>query len=549
MANKFIEKHKKKSLWALLLLLFRGRNKYIALLVVVMLLSIPFVATSDMMERFLNLSSVRSMLSSLGLERVVASLTHNNKYSGDFLKSTFSDLKAEYEANNLWNKVTGGMDSRGGEDGTIAFVRFGEDFLNYGKNKKSKNGKNSEISDYISKDDSENGMGADGVDLNNPGPDSYGNGMGVDGIGGMGSANGRLKSSLFANGIGSGMFGSNMMNGGSHNAGGSGGYGPYINRKDFNGKGGSGYGGKSIASSALDDIKKTVPDAKDPKGGSKVKKMGKLTAFGWKNVGYTKKGANIDVSVTGNRRALFQMGETLATTSMAYKQNPAYEYQAAYTGATYDGNTMNGDIVVTDPEINTTVPDTAYVSDVVDSAQHWEEIAKECSDAQATNGTRISELQKEMDDISKTMGKPPKCCKNVGPWNSKVSRLVSLCNELNSNSVALSQKCGGSTPQTINCQQSYGKLHIKPCSKWKCWLGIILAIVGLLVGFLMGGFLGAIIGAVVGFAVGSIGSMYLQMMAMASAFAGAGAYFADKGSEKAINVTEEVNKDVADENK
>ncbi|MBP7795806.1 MAG: DUF456 domain-containing protein [Elusimicrobiales bacterium] len=541
MANKFIEKHKKKSLWALLLLLFRGRNKYVALLVVVMLLSVPFVATSDMMERFLNLSSVRSMLSSLGLERIVASLTHSGRHSGDLLKSTFSDLKAEYEANNLWNKVTGGMDYRGGENGTIAFVRFGEDFLNYGKNKKSKGGKNGDISDYISKDDSENGMGADGVDLNNPGPDSDENW-----IGGMSSANGRLKSSMFANGIGNGMSGSNMMNGGGYNAGG---YGPYINRNDFNGKGGSGYGGKNVASSALDDVKKNVPEAKDPKGGSKVKKMGKLTAFGWKNVGYTKKGANIDVSVTGNRRALFQMGETLATTSMAYKQNPAYEYQAAYTGATYDGNTMNADIVVTDPEINTTVPDTAYVSDVVDSAQHWEEIAKECSDAQATNGTRISELQKEMDDISKTMGKPPKCCKNVGPWNSKVSQMVAKCNELNSNSVALSQKCGGSTPQTINCQQSYGKLHIKPCSKWKCWLGIILAIVGLLVGFLMGGFLGAIIGAVIGFAVGSLGSMYLQLMAMGSAFAGAGAYFADKGSEKAINVTEEVNKDVADENK
>jgi len=523
MANKFIEKHKRKSLLALLLMLFRGRTKYIVLLIIIILFSIPFVATSDMVERFFGLSPVRYAVKLLGLESVMASI--NPKYSGDILKATFDKLKQEYEANSLWNKITGGVEDRSGI-GTLAMVRAGEGFgLEDKAGKKSKDKNTAGIDGVVDKENAEKGEGADGVNFDD-------------------IISGRLsKDSL-------GLSGLNLGKGSFPYSSNSIGYGPYADKSLFGaGKGGIGYAGKSnLSSSSLNNIKNNVPNVSDPtlkKGKVKTAKMGNLTAFGWKNVGYTKKGSKVDVNVSGSKRALFQMGETLATTSMAYKQNPAYEYQATYTGSTYDGTSVSGDIINTAGDTNTTLPDTGYVSDIIDSSQHWQEIAQKCQEAQAVHGTNISKLQDEIDEISKTMTNPPKCCKNVSSWNNKVNTLVQKCNQLNNESTLLAQKCGSQNPQTVNCQQTYGKLYIKPCSKWKCWLGFILAIVGALIGFLIAGPIGAIIGAAIGFAIGSVASIYFQMAAMGAAFAGAGAYFADQKSEKAIKVVEDINKDIA----
>ncbi len=143
------------------------------------------------------------------------------------------------------------------------------------------------------------------------------------------------------------------------------------------------------------------------------------------------------------------------------------------------------------------------------------------------------------------MGKPPKCCSSsVHSWNKKVSLLVQKCNELNVESQTLGQKCQNSNPQIVNCQQSYGRLYIKPCSKKKCWLGLVFGVIGFLIGFLIGGFIGAIIGAAIGFAIGQMASIYLAMAGMGAAFAGVGAYFANDKSKEAIKTVEDVNKDV-----
>jgi hypothetical protein len=544
MGSKFIEKHKRKSILGLLLLLFRGRSKYIALLVIVILFSLPFVATSDMIERFFGISAVRYLVKLFGLESVIASI--NPKYSTDIIKATFDRLKQETQDYNLWNKIGLGEENRG-ERGGLQFVKVDDEIFNK-KEGKTKKGERDVDVGYSR--DKEGGEGDREVDL-----DDIISGKG----GGLGlSLNSDLFSNGFGSGFGGGLFGNSGFGGSSafgKNTFGS--YGPFIAKDTFQGSKnnfGVNYKGKgSIGSNALDNIKGNIPDVSNlslsKKGKVKVSKMGSLTAYGWKNVGYTKKGAVVDVNTSGSRRALFQMGETLATTSMAYKQNPAYEYQAAYTGATYDGNSLNLDIVQTAGDSNTTLPDTGYVSDVIGSAEHWEEIAKKCQDAQAVHGTAISKLQDEIDNILKTMTNPPKCCNHgaVSKWNSKVSQLVEKCNQINSHSVSLANECGSSTPQTVNCQSTYGKLYIKPCSKWKCWLGFILAIVGALIGFLIGGFIGAIIGAAIGFALGTVASIYLQMAAMGAAFAGAGAYFADQKSQKAIDVVEDINKDVAKE--
>ncbi len=552
MGSKFIEKHKRKSLLALLLLLFKGRNKYIVLLIMIILFSIPFVATSDMIERFFGLSPVRYAIKFLGLESVMSSL--NPKYSTDITKTLFEKLKDEYDSYSLWNKIRGSSDEerRLKGKGSIELVKLDEIQKlqeRYRKDKDGKKGKygnegryeEEELDGVIDKEEVEKGKGAEGVNLDgilgrSRGVGEFGEGFASDIYGGS------FASSRFGSSKDGGNVAWTFGKYSSHDK-----YGPYLAKDFLKSKG---YASKqSIASVSLNNIKNNIPEASNPNLGKakvKVSKMGSLTAFNWKNVGYTKQDTKAKVNVSGSKRALFQMGETLATTSMAYLQKPAYETQAVYTAATYDGIPLSGNVINADGDPVTSMPDTAYVSEVTDSVQHWEEIAKKCEDAQKVHGTRISTLQKEMDEITKTMGKPPKCCSSaVHKWNAKVKLLVAKCNELNEHSKALGQECGNSNPQIINCQQTYGKLYIKPCSKWICWLGIILAIIGLLIGFMIGGFLGAVIGAAIGFAVGFAGSMYMQMAAMGAAFAGAGAYFADKESEKAIQVTEEINKDVA----
>ena len=556
MGNKFIERHKRKTLLALLLLLFRGRTKYIALLVIVILFSLPFVATSDMIERFFGLSPVKYMLKFLGLESVVASI--NPKYSTDIIKATFDRLKQETREYSLWNKVGLGEEDRG-ERGTLAFVKVDDEIF---KKKEGKNGKTGREVDigYRNEEEGENQE----VDL-----DDIISGKGGD----LGLS---LNTDLFSNGFGSrfngGLFGNSGSDGVSDfgkNTFGS--YGPFIAKDTFQGSKnnfGIDYKGKgSIGLNALNNIKENIPDVSNlylnKKGKVKVSKMGSLTAYGWKNVGYTKKGAVVDVNTTGSRRALFQMGEALATTSMAYKQNPAYEYQAAYTGATYDGNKINADLITTNNEPSTTLPDTAYVGDMISSSQEWEKLAKKCSDSESIHGTAVSKLQKEIDDLLKH-NKPPSTCCDCGAvqrWNRVVEQVIDRCRQINSHLSQLAIDCQNSAPQQIDCNGSYGKLYMKCC---KCkkgfggffggFFGIILgAIIGGLLGFLTFGTLFAIaIGAAIGAAIGGMLSGMNPLMALlggilpGGSFLALGGMFGNKESATAIKTTEEIQKDIRD---
>jgi len=554
MGNKFIERHKRKTLLALLLLLFRGRTKYIALLVIVILFSLPFVATSDMIERFFGLSPVQYMLKFLGLESVVASI--NPKYSTDIIKATFDRLKQETQGYSLWNKA-GICEEDRGERGTLAFVKVDDEIF---KKKEGKNGKTGRKVDIGYRNEEEGGNKE--VDL-----DDIISGKSGD----LGLS---LNTDLFSNGFGSrfgdGLFENSGSGGGSdfgRNTFGS--YGPFIAKDTFQGSKnnfGVDYKGKgSIGLNALDNIKGNIPDVSNlslnKKGKVKVSKMGSLTAYGWKNVGYTKKGAVVDVNTTGSRRALFQMGETLAMTSMAYKQNPAYEYQAAYTGATYDGNKINADLITTNNEPSTTLPDTAYVGDMISSSQEWEKLAKKCSDSQSTNGTAVSKLQKEIDDLLKHNKPPSTCCKcgAVKRWNRIVDQIIDRCRKINFHLSQLAIDCQNSAPQQIDCNGNYGKLYMKCC---KCKKGFFGGLIGMIIGAIIGALLAALffgftltviaIGAAIGAAVGGMLSGMNPLMALLSAilpggsFLALGGMFGNEKSATAIKTTEEIQKDIRD---
>ena len=68
-----------------------------------------------------------------------------------------------------------------------------------------------------------------------------------------------------------------------------------------------------------------------------------------------------------------------------------------------------------------------------------------------------------------------------------------LCNDFNVHEAQQAAACQ-ITSKPMNCN-SYSKMRIKPCSKWKCWLAIILMI-------LLGGLFGIIGMIAVGVMIG-----------------------------------------------
>jgi hypothetical protein len=283
------------------------------------------------------------------------------------------------------------------------------------------------------------------------------------------------------------------------------GSGPYANRTMLSGPGGSsGRGGASMYSNVMKNSASKVPV---PAGPAKVntKKMGRVSGFAWKNVGYKNKSAMMDTKL-GSKKPMFQLAETFGMTGTAFREkDSAYEYQASYVGSTYDGNDVNLDVIQSDGDATApVVPDTSFTGDLISGAGDLQEQAKACSDAQGTHGAKMSEDGKKMDDTAKTLGSPPKCCSSgVGAWNSKINSIIGYCNDFNVNEAQLAAKCQNKS-SPMDCA-SYSKMRIKPCSKWKCWLAVFLMI---FLGFLFFGLIGALIVGVL--AAGSMmgGSMF-----------------------------------------
>ncbi len=480
MGNKFIEKHRRKSILATLLFIFRGRVKFVAILLMVTILSVPFVISGEMLGRIIELRPVAAFLRSIGMASVVSTI--NPKYSNDLLKAALDKAAQDSENNSFWNRflksVSNTMPAGGSGVSSITLIRGGISDVGPMELKDPKGGKAAagKVKGVVSEEEKASGEYGGDVDLSSLLAAGGGEG-GQDGLYGD-------------------VMGENLADrfGGSGNA-------PYM--------GGSSFGGGPLVTGRTPGMYNKVYS----QSGSKVplpgkpsrintKTMGRVSGFSWKNVGYNKKNTKMDVK-QGNKRPMFQLAETFAMTATAHKSKTAApEYQAAYTGATYDGNDVNLDVIETDAGA-TTVPDTALTGDLIAGAAAMQEEAKVCSDAQGTHGAQMSEDGKKMDDTMKSLGKPPKCCSSaVGRWNAKIDRIISYCKDFNLHEAQLAAACQNKS-SPMNCG-SYNKMKIKKCSKLKCFLSIILAIIMIIVGFFTFG-IGTVIGmALVGAGFGMI---------------------------------------------
>ena len=466
MASKFVEKHKRKSVLAALAFIFSGKVKYVSILLMVVILSVPFVISGETLSSMIELPGVAAFLKSVGLGSVVSSI--NPKYSNDIMKSALAKAMQDSEQNSFWNKFLRSINATmppAGAPSTMDMIRGGKDDI-FGpaviKDDMAKRGPG-QVKGAVN--DEEKARGENGDDVNLEGMLAGGAGAG----GGYGDSMGQNLAGNFANG--------GAMSGSA----------PYMDRTMLGGPGTAASGrGAGMYSQAMGSAGSKVPVPGTPQK-INVKRMGRVSGFSWKNVGFKTANAKVDVKLS-SKKPMFQLAQTFAMTGSAYKsKDSALEYQAAYTGTTYDGNDSNLDVIQTDAA-SPAVPDTAFTGDLMTDTQGLQDQAKACSDAQGSYGAQMSEDGKMMEDTGKSLGSPPKCCSSgVGAWNSKIDQIISYCNDYNVNEAQLSAKCQNKS-SPMDCG-SYHKMHINPCSKLMCWLMIILMI---LLAFLTFGLMAAL---------------------------------------------------------
>lgn len=446
MGSKFIRRFEKRNLLFFLLLLFKGRAKYVTISLLMVAASLPFMASTETIERMLELPPVASFLKSVGLGGVISAI--NPGYSTAGFKAALDKATADSSRDSFWNKFLSSINSTlPPADGpsSMAMIRGGGDISGPRVLKNEKYA--GPVKGVVNAEERAGGA------------------VNLEGMLSNAAGDGGVYGDLMGMNLGDSSYGA-----------------PFVNRTLVS-KGGAGSQSDGMYNHALSQAGNRIPVPGRPQ---KVngKRMGKVSGFSWKNVGYRTKNAKVD---TLNRKTapLFQLAATFSMTDSVYKSpKSAPEYQASYVGATYDGNNVNAD-VITDAA-PPAVPDTGFTGDTYRGQQ----IARECTDAQAVYGTRMSDDAAEMDNRSKMA--QPKCYGNIGPWNANVNRMAWLCNDFNASDDALSAACQSHNPDRMQCEKftnntEHGGMIIKKCKKpagkWKIFM-MLLAIVLLVIAVL-----------------------------------------------------------------
>lgn len=452
MGSKFVEKHKRKSVLAALLFIFQGRAKYVGILLIVTILSVPFVISSETLSGIVNFAPVSAFLNRVGLSSLVSAI--NPKYSNDVLRAALDKAAEDSAQNSFWSKFLKSVNATmppAGSQNSIAMIRGGGDLfgpLELKDADKTRRGPG-QVKGAVNETERARGETGDDVNLEA----LLGNVAGGNGLYGD-----QMGQNL------AGRFGEGNAASGS---------GPYVSRTMFGGPGGTQAKGSDMYASVMAQAGGKVPVPGAPQRVS-VKKMGRVSGFSWKNVGYRTKSARVDVKLN-SKRSMFQLAETFSMSGSAFKsKDSAYEYQASYVGSTYDGNDVNADVIQAGADTAPSVPDTSFAGDLINGAGDLQQLAKDCSEAEGTNGAKMSEDVKKIKDIAETLGKPPKCCKHgaVDTWNDKLNRSAALCEDSNANGAILAQKCQ-SEQQKMDCNKIRSN-HINKCSKFKCFLAMLL---------------------------------------------------------------------------
>lgn len=427
MAQGLIEKYKRRTLLAALLLVFRGRVKYAAMLLAVAAVSLTFVFSGETFRGMLEIPPIAAMFRALHLGGLAADLSRGPEYSGELVKSAMDKAAADSARASYLNGLKGGaLPCPGCAAGdSLAMVKGNADLDGAG-NKRAGPG---EVTGVVGDEAKARGEGADAVRLDGtlgagvPGGDAglYGGSMGLSlaGLysgGAKRAAAGDRKEGMFANALNQ-----------------AGGMIPIPGRAA------------------------QVPSAR----------MGRASGFSWRNVNYRTRSYALDKKA-GAKRPIFQLAETYSVGNIAREsKDSASEYQAAYIGSTYDGNDVNLDIIQTEAG-QAVFPKTGFP---IVSGGGGSQQAADCAKAQAVNGPKMSEDSAKMDQLSNQLAREsaPACYDDIGSWNQRVAEQGELCKDYNANQAELSRACQTSNT-AMDCSKYFndtasGGMVISKCEK------------------------------------------------------------------------------------
>ena len=489
MATGFVKRHKRKSLLAAILYIFQGRAKYVTMALLVVGVSLPFAFSAETLGRMLAIPSVSAAFRAMGLGGIVSAL--NPTYSGELVKGIMDKAAADSAQGSYWSRLMGTVNSvlpcgAGCHNvSSLGMITGGAEFYNSRTGRAGKKHPG-EIIGAVSAEEKTPGEVADVVDL-----ESMLSGAGVRGG----------DSGLYGD-----LMGANLAD---RYSGGAEGTGPYANRSLISGPGGVVDHRAGMFANVMNQAGGRIPvPARAHRVSAKM--TGRASGFSWKNVGYQTRNNNVDKKL-GSKRPMFQLAETFSMAGSAIKKDTAYEYQAAYTGSTYDGNDVNDDILLGPAEGAPIAPGTALTGADLQTFEALSKAAKECTDSQANEGVKMADDAAQIDKTYKTLGSKPKCCDSgaVDAWNGKLMHIQALCLDFNANAAVLSQKCGGAGGK-MTC--NYTSEMVSHCSELNCWLAMLFIIFGIFCFGITAVFITAASFGVVSFGGGNISAKFQAML-------------------------------------
>lgn len=376
--STFLDRNKKKSSLAALLLFLRQRKGLAVLLLMVLFATSLFIGPSAMLLRLPGgtrmAAGIAWVATKLGVDVSKWGLAGNRHDFGDLVAAFKSAKEGSGKAG--WGSFMGrGGDGSGAGagSGSLEFVKGSRKDLEGSGTGAEKLPKPGSVDGILNPDDAKNRGEGEGVALN-------ANDVGKGGRDGADATNGFVRSA-FAGGFASGNAASGGLSGGA-----------FASNGFFNGKGGA-------TSGKLSDMVKAgtggLPGAQNGtgvqiKGGAK----GQLSRSQASVISARTSQGLLGTHTVNGQRAFTQLavGRGRAAISVAPNCTPDSgcpgEYAATVSGAVYDGNELvkNQDIITDPPELpggigSPNVPDSSLGDSYTHDAENMEADAQKCKDA------------------------------------------------------------------------------------------------------------------------------------------------------------------------
>lgn len=392
MSSEFLERNKRKSALALLLLMLGGRARYVVALFVAVMVSVPFLVSGDRLNALMSFPAVAAVLRTVGLGGTAAP---------DMLAAAAMHKDGGGAKASFWERYLRAANAPlppAGATSTMAMVRVGGD--DYGPAVLKDGGKPAgpnKVKGAVNAEERANGDDGAGVNL-----------AGL--TGGYGD--------LMGEGLGSRQLGTV----------------PYYNRTLLGGPGGAVDKRDGVYNQIMVKAGEGVPVPGAPE---KMKsKMGRVSAFSFKSFSRKNRKSQALGGLRSNRKPLTQMKQATAMATIALFDGVSTEHTATYSGAVYDGNSVDLDLMMEGDAVVPSMPSFAFANGVIGAINTSMAQSLACAN-DYTNMQKITDQMQPYFDIMSEFGdKPPNFCDSKEKrdrWNSAFQGegLISQCPRAN----------------------------------------------------------------------------------------------------------------------